>query len=66
MSLGPKLQKQLNVHVMHFVIASILIYIGIKRLSTGKVNEFWFAVLLILGFGALGYHGYRYLTLGRQ
>jgi hypothetical protein len=54
-----KLGKGYWVNLIHiFIVGPILIYIGYNREKTSRL---WYELLLMLGFAALGYHGY-YLT----
>jgi len=38
-----------------FIVGPLLVYIGINREKTAR---YWFEILLMLGFAAIGYHGY--------
>jgi hypothetical protein len=38
-----------------FIVGPLLIYIGLNR---EKTPRYWFEILLMLGFAAIGYHGY--------
>ena len=54
-----KLGKGYWVNLIHiFIVGPVLIYIGYNR---EKTTRLWYEILLLLGFAALGYHGY-YLT----
>ena len=45
-----------------FIVSPLLLYIGFNK---GKVNNMYYELLLMLGFAAIGYHGY-YLYLDIQ
>ena len=45
-----------------FIVSPLLVYIGSNK---GKVNNMYYELLLMLGFAAIGYHGY-YLYLDIQ
>ena len=49
------------VNVFHFAVAAILLYVGIQYTRGKKINGFWYTLILVLAFGALGYHGYRFI-----
>jgi len=53
-----------GVYVLHLVIAAILIYVSLQYFR-GTVGSIWYSVLMLLGFGALGYHGYWLLDSWR-
>lgn len=38
-----------------FIVGPLLVYIGVNR---EKTSRYWFEILLMLGFSAIGYHGY--------
>lgn len=38
-----------------FIVSPLLVYIGYNK---GKVNNMYYELLLMLGFAAIGYHGY--------
>ena len=38
-----------------FIVGPLLIYIGLNK---EKTQRFYFEILLMLGFAAIGYHGY--------
>lgn len=47
------------VNFIHFFyIGPLLVYIGYKQ---DKTERYFYEILLIMGFGALGYHSYNYL-----
>jgi len=57
-----KVYKKLNlgfnpwINYIHiFIIGPLLLYIGLNR---EKTPRFYFEILLMLGFAAIGYHGY--------
>jgi hypothetical protein len=53
-----KLKEGLNpwVNYIHiFIVGPLLIYIGLNR---EKTQRLYFEILLMLGFSAIGYHGY--------
>jgi hypothetical protein len=51
-----KIGKGYWVNLIHiFIIGPVLIYIGFNR---GKTSRLWYEILLMLGFAAIGYHGY--------
>lgn len=59
---GFKVYKKLKegsnpwVNYIHiFIVAPLLLYIGLNR---EKTQRFYFEILLMLGFAAIGYHGY--------
>lgn len=56
-----KLKEGLNpwVNYIHiFIVAPLLLYIGLNR---EKTQRLYFEILLMLGFSAIGYHGYYLL-----
>jgi len=53
-----KLKAGMNpwINYIHiFIIGPLLLYIGLNR---EKTQRFYFEILLMLGFAAIGYHGY--------
>jgi hypothetical protein len=51
-----KIGKSYWVNLIHiFIIAPILVYIGYNR---EKTRRLFYEILLMLGFAAIGYHGY--------
>jgi hypothetical protein len=56
-----KLKEGLNpwVNYIHiFIVGPLLLYIGLNR---EKTQRLYFEILLMLGFSAIGYHGYYLL-----
>ena len=51
-----KIGKGYWVNLIHIlIIGPLLIYIGFNREKTARL---WYEILLMLGFAAIGYHGY--------
>jgi hypothetical protein len=51
-----KLGKGYWVNLIHiFIVGPLLVYIGYNRENTARL---YFEILLMLGFAAIGYHGY--------
>jgi hypothetical protein len=51
-----KLGKSYWVNLIHiFIVGPVLVYIGYNREKTARL---YFELLLMLGFAAIGYHGY--------
>jgi hypothetical protein len=53
-----KLQEGVNpwVNYIHvFIVAPLLLYIGLNKKKTSRL---YFEILMMLGFAAIGYHGY--------
>ena len=51
-----KLGKSYWVNLIHiFLVGPLLVYIGYNRVKTVRL---YFELLLMLGFAAIGYHGY--------
>lgn len=51
-----KIGKGYWVNLIHiFIVAPILVYIGYNR---DKTRRLFYEILLMLGFAAIGYHGY--------
>ena len=51
-----KLGKSYWVNLIHiFIVGPLLVYIGYNREKTARL---YFELLLMLGFAAIGYHGY--------
>ena len=53
-----KLQEGSNpwINYIHvFIVAPLLLYIGLNKKKTPR---FYFEILMMLGFAAIGYHGY--------
>ena len=46
------------IYIIHILFASVLLYVGISGLYDRKINKVWYSILSLLGFAALGYHGY--------
>ncbi len=46
------------VYTIHILFSAVFLYIGIQYFRGTKINPFWYSVLLLFGFGALGYHVY--------
>lgn len=52
--------KPIWVNLIHiFIVGPLLIYIGYNRENTSRL---YFELLLMLGFAAIGYHGYYLLN----
>jgi len=53
-----KLKQGINpwINYIHiFIVGPLLLYIGLNR---EKTQRFYYEILLMLGFAAIGYHGY--------
>lgn len=47
------------IRLFHLLIASVLLFGVYKHSKKEKVPELWWNVVLLLGVGAFGYHGYK-------
>lgn len=47
------------IYFIHIIFATILLYVGVEYFRNPKgVQPVAYSLLLLMGFGALGYHGY--------
>lgn len=47
------------IYAIHIIFAAVMLYIGIEYFrDPKKVQPVAYSLLLLMGFGALGYHGF--------
>ena len=51
------------IRIFHILLGSLLAYAGYQHLQGKKMPDSFYYLLLVLGSGAVLYHGYRLLQL---
>jgi len=51
------------IRVFHILLGALLLYIGIQHFRGIKTPKSFYYLIIVLGSGAVVYHGYKLLTL---
>ena len=47
-----------TIYIIHLIFGAVMLYVGIEYFRKRAVEPVAYTLLLLLGFGAIGYHGY--------
>ena len=47
------------INILHLLLGSLLMFVAVSNLQNSSINEFWYTLMAILGFGAIGIHMYK-------
>lgn len=51
-----------TIYFIHLIFGAIMLYVGIQYFRGRTVEPVAYSLLLLMGFGAVGYHGYWLLN----